>query len=113
VCDWRFKSVLLFRHPCVRRYDQGTGELVLIGERYPNREENRRWCLERLHLLLAEAHRFQAAAAGEASGGSDVVLGSGGLEPGFLLSRQGVVSLLDQQHTHLPHPTSATAKGTA
>jgi hypothetical protein len=40
-----------------RRYDPATGDIRLVCDRFPTREENRRWCLEALHRLLAEANR--------------------------------------------------------
>ena len=36
------------------RFDAATKEIVLRSNRYPTREENRRLCLEQLHLLLHE-----------------------------------------------------------
>jgi hypothetical protein len=36
------------------RYDPSTGMLSLVCNRFPTREENRRWCLEVLHRLLQE-----------------------------------------------------------
>lgn len=39
-----------------RRYDPSSGDLVILGTRYPSREENRRWCMERLHALLLHTH---------------------------------------------------------
>lgn len=36
------------------RFDAATNEIVLSSNRYPSREENRRLCLEQLHLLLRE-----------------------------------------------------------
>ncbi|GBF98913.1 hypothetical protein Rsub_11705 [Raphidocelis subcapitata] len=39
------------------RYDPATGDIRLVCDRFPTREENRRWCLEALHRLLAEANR--------------------------------------------------------
>ena len=44
-----------------RRYDTATGDLVLVGLRYPCREENRKLCLERLHALLQEGQRKHPA----------------------------------------------------
>ena len=45
--------------PCCTcaRFDSRTGEVVLRCESYPTREENRRWCLERLHLVLQAAQQ--------------------------------------------------------
>lgn len=37
------------------RYDPSTGDLTISCDRYPTREENRRWCLEVLHRLLQAA----------------------------------------------------------
>ncbi len=42
--------------PC-RRYNPNTGELTLISERYPEREENRVDIMETLHALIAEGER--------------------------------------------------------
>ncbi|KAF5832423.1 hypothetical protein DUNSADRAFT_11669 [Dunaliella salina] len=38
------------------RYDPMTDDLTLVCSTHPTREENRRWCLERVHILAAEAH---------------------------------------------------------
>jgi hypothetical protein len=37
------------------RYDVGSGDLTISSDRFPTREENRRWCLEVLHKLLQTA----------------------------------------------------------
>ena len=39
------------------RYDPRTGDIRLVCDRFPTREENRRWCLEALHRLVDEANR--------------------------------------------------------
>ena len=38
---------------CVRRYNPKKGELTLVCEKYPDREENRRDILDTLHALVA------------------------------------------------------------
>lgn len=47
----------------LRRYCPSTDDLTLTCTRHPTREENRRWCLERLHLMAAEAHAAHPGAA--------------------------------------------------
>jgi hypothetical protein len=37
------------------RYNVATGVLTIACDRFPTREENRRWCLEALHKLLQAA----------------------------------------------------------
>ena len=37
------------------RYSPTTGDLTIACDRFPTREENRRWCLEVLHRLLQTA----------------------------------------------------------
>ncbi|KAI8462691.1 MAG: hypothetical protein J3K34DRAFT_447021 [Monoraphidium minutum] len=39
------------------RYDPVSGDIKLACDRFPTREENRRWCLGALHRLVAEADR--------------------------------------------------------
>lgn len=45
------------RAACVRacRYNPLSGDLTIACDRFPTREENRRWCLEVLHRLLQVA----------------------------------------------------------
>ena len=59
----------------LHRYDPITGDIKLVCNRYPTREENRRWCLDALHRLVAEANRvdpsprFLFSAASQRRGG--------------------------------------------
>lgn len=46
----RVSEQLVFFMCC--RYNPDTGMLTIKCERFPTREENRRWCLEVLHRLL-------------------------------------------------------------
>ena len=39
------------------RYDQTTGKLTLVSERYDVREENRRHIVEMLAALVSEGHK--------------------------------------------------------
>jgi hypothetical protein len=39
------------------RYNPNKGELTLVSEKYPDREENRRDILDTLHALVAEGER--------------------------------------------------------
>ena len=55
------------------RYDPASGDLRLACDRFPTREENRRWCLQALHRLLGEANRADPS-------------------PGFLLARGGAAA---------------------
>lgn len=63
----RFASPLPM--PCVSappnapRYNPVTGELKISCQRFPSREENRRWCLEVLLRLLQEGHRVAPSGA--------------------------------------------------
>jgi hypothetical protein len=41
------------------RYNSRTGDLNLKCDRYPTREENRRWCAEVLGKLVAEARDWE------------------------------------------------------
>jgi len=41
------------------RYNPSTGDLTIACDRFPTREENRRWCLEVLHRLLQAAQAKQ------------------------------------------------------
>jgi hypothetical protein len=47
-------AILSASLPCSCRYNPETGMLSLSCDRFPTREENRRWCLEVLHRLLQE-----------------------------------------------------------
>ncbi len=44
------------------RYNPDTGEIRIVCDRFPSREENRRWCLEALHRLLDEGNRRHPSA---------------------------------------------------
>ncbi len=73
-------------HMCAlpHRYDEDSGDLVLLGAKYRTREDNRRWCLEALHLMLHEAHRLQGSLGAQGAAA----------QTEFLLERPGVASLL-------------------
>ncbi|GAX79599.1 hypothetical protein CEUSTIGMA_g7040.t1 [Chlamydomonas eustigma] len=43
------------------RFESSTGDIVLRADRYPSREENRRLCLEQLHLLLKEGQAKESS----------------------------------------------------
>ena len=60
--------------PAAARYDRATGDIKLTCDRFPTREENRRWCLEALHRLVAEGNRVDPSptflfGAGAGAGG--------------------------------------------
>lgn len=51
-----------------RRYNPNKGELTLVSERHPEREENRIHIMDMLHALIAEGERVHPsdkAAEGE------------------------------------------------
>lgn len=59
--DCLFDCLLLLSHSLAQstqptnRYNPATGDLTIACDRFPTREENRRWCLEVLHRLLQAA----------------------------------------------------------
>ncbi len=44
-------------------YDPRTGDIRLVCNRFPSREDNRRWCAEALHRLVHEANRLAPSPA--------------------------------------------------
>ena len=48
------------------RYNAATGELRIVSERYPEREENRLAILETIHALVAEGRRVYPSEAEDA-----------------------------------------------
>jgi hypothetical protein len=38
------------------RFDAHSKEIIIRADQYPTREENRRLCLEQLHMVLREGH---------------------------------------------------------
>lgn len=53
----------------VLRYHPDNGELTLVSEKTPDREENRRHIMDMLHDLVEEGHRAYPAAVAEAANG--------------------------------------------
>jgi hypothetical protein len=58
--------MLMARCSLLTRYNARTGELVLKCDRYPTREENRRWCAEVLGKLVAEGRAWEQRHGGVA-----------------------------------------------
>lgn len=52
---WMLPLLLLLLRLLCCRYNPQTGDLTIACDRFPTREENRRWCLEVLHRLLQTA----------------------------------------------------------
>jgi hypothetical protein len=49
-----FSHFLSYSFSEISRFDPKGGDIVLKADQYVSREENRRLCLEQLHLLLKE-----------------------------------------------------------